>query len=292
MKQLLLLLLLHPFLYSAAISGQKATVSNVEFKPSKAITGASEYTLSGTVNFEHNQEDYKSSGDSAPKNYVLTISFKERRNSIKVNQGFEKVYGDNENILLLQTTIKLSQGNLTNYPFAFNVPAAAFNLPEGSQSLTPVIELTDNHTLNSIPLKEKIKPLLLNMPRLNKVTIWVKRILVDSLDKQGNLWDYFILNPIDGNPDLSWGIDYAGRTYYRSRVQKNTFEYWDEGGKDNFSMTIADGDTLTITVKDLDDLTPDDLIDTVLIPTANFQLLQRLKFQPNLVAFNELNIQF
>ena len=265
MKWFITLIFLHPFLYYYSGPGQSSEVANIELQRCQAVTGVLAYTLSGTINFARSFNDFKSMGDSIPKNYVLTISFKEGHSAVRINDGFEYINGDNEGELLLQKTIQLSQGDPKNYTFAFNIPAAAFNIPAGLHFLTPNIHLEEKNSLASVLHNQKRNQLLVNITREQKLTVWVKHILVDSLDAQGNLWDYFLINPVDGNPDLSWGIDYAGRSYYASKVRRNSFEYTDNEKKESFTLTISEGDTLTITVKDLDDLTPDDLIGAVVI---------------------------
>ena len=247
---------------------QRATITHFEANLSEAITGAVEYQFSGNIRFAVSKDDFKNLGDSIAKAYLLTLRFKEGNSKVKINIGFAGQFGDEEELLTLHQTIKLSLSNVHNYSFTFTVPAAAFNLTEGQHTLTPILGLTDDLTRYSILRKEKVTPVTIKTLLTTKVRVWVKYILVDSLDAGGDLWDYFLLNPIDANPDIAWSLNYAGLTYYSSKTRKNVFEYFDNDKQESFDLTISKGDTISIAVKDIDVLTPDDIIGIVIAPPA------------------------
>ena len=250
----------------ASPTEQHATITHFEAHISSALTGAKEYEFRGTIHFETNKDDFRKLGDSITKAYLLTIRFKEGNNKVKINTGFAGQFGDEEDLFRLHKSLKLSLNDAHNYDFTFAVPVAAFNLKEGLHTLTSIINLTDEETLHSILRNEKMGTVAIQTFPTTKTRVWVKYILVDSLDAEGNLWDYFLLNPIDANPDLVWSLNYAGLTYYSSKMRKNVFEYFDNDKMETFDLTISKGDTISIAVKDIDVLTPDDIIGIVIVP--------------------------
>ena len=77
------------------------------------------------------------------------------------------------------------------------------------------------------------------------------------------------MNPVESNPDLVWSLKYAGKTYFSSKMVKNVFEYWDNNKREIYELTISKGDSIDIEVKDVDDLTPDDIIGNVIVSTSD-----------------------
>jgi hypothetical protein len=249
----------------AQATEQHATVQQLEVKRSNAGSGAAEYDISGTIRFERSMDDYRNQGDSAVKTYMLTIRFKQGNKPVMVNMGLGNQWGDDAGELWLQKVQKLSMNDVYNYDFTFSLPVSAISLPEGKHSLVPVINLVDEATGRYIIANKKISPVDIDILPVAKIRLWVKYILADSLDADGNLWDYFVLNPVDGNPDIYWSLDYAGQTYFSSKVRRNVFEYFDKDKLETYELTISKGDSMVITVKDRDDLTTDDLIGTVVV---------------------------
>jgi len=236
---------------------------------SSTENGAAVCTFSGSVYFEHSIDEFNKTGDNTEKIYVLVIKFKENGKLVTVNTGFATQFADEDGSFYLQKTQKLSMAGVNTYYFTFTVPIALFSLKEGKHTLTPVISLVEKETLHSVLRKEKTPSVTVTVLPIMKFRLWVKHILVDSLDAQGNLWDYYVLNPVESNPDLVWSLKYAGRTYFSSKMLLNTFEYNDKNQQETYDLTMSKGDTISIEVKDVDDLTPDDIIGTVLLSPSD-----------------------
>ena len=276
-RLLILLFLLGIGIFSFG-SGQHATVCKLEVNPSKISNGAACIEVTGTICFQQSVDDLKKAGDSLEYIYTLEIQLKEGGHPVTANAGYDKHYSDETGLISLVKRIKLSESNIYNYDFSFTVPLAALNLPEGKHNITLAMSITDDYDAHSIIHKTKIPPVVITIPPSVKIRISVKHILVDSLDADGSLWDYFILSPVESNPDIAWSLNYAGQTYFTSKTARNVFEYSDPQSREKFNLTISKDDILSIEVKDIDDLTPDDIIGTVLISSTQFTGQNELTF--------------
>jgi hypothetical protein len=234
----------------------------------KTVSNATMATFDATVSFKYHTDDYRKAGDSSFHTFIVKLEFKEGGQWVKANTGYVEIT-QNDYTIGIKRPVALSLADKGDYTLPISLPLAAFGIPEGLHTITPVITVYDQQTEKIALAPDTLPSFTITQLPVKKVKVWIKDIVVENTDQHGELWDYFFLRLRDSDPDLVWRLNCGGINYFHSEYLKNSLEYHDEYQQDTCVIALGRYDKLSITVMDIDELTPNDVIGTLQINPAD-----------------------
>lgn len=247
---------------------QRATFKSCRFLPVQKLYNAwlLEFTASYTLKLSG--EDYQKAGDSTLKQYDLAFRFRRADSSfVEANPGYP--YSTNEHgKLCVRASETLTTKGKPVYTTTLKIPLAAFNLNGHTDTLFPVLGVTEAETGLTVETRNANFPVVLTPKPLRSYDFVLDSFEVDTIDFNGEMWDYFFLKAYEADPDVYWMLDYGAGSIYSSPVVKNSFEYFGDPASDSLRITICTGDKLQLEVIDFDPLSADDQIGSYTIDPA------------------------
>lgn len=182
------------------------------------------------------------------------------------------------------------------------IPYHAIALDEGERSLNYKLVVMEIKS-GKILAESEVLNFAFNKPKTQLVRVGVQRILADSIDVDGEPWDFKFLNPRDIGPDMYWTLRRGKNTLLKSEKQRNQITYI--GGADDISSwcQISEGDLLYLSVLDFDLLGYSDQVGALELDVASdkvinhgvnefyFGAVKSARIKVDAVDFNRIKIK-